>query len=447
MPTSDVRAPRRTTTPPEAGPDAGRRGPSRRLVLSAAGVGVVAATVGSGHLWHRRAYAPAPQHGLTVALTARGERFVVHDPEEIVPGTRVAVGRPTTDELVAREHAWLGRCAAWTREGERAEVVTDALRDLYVLGEGLPAPVAGWPLMWRYVWPRDTAHLVVAWHEVGRDDLVRRDLLVLADLVGDEPLAARYRPDGGVPDDRPDQLDGPGLVLWAIARSRRSWEGSAAHPPVVALARHCAEQLLLALDGRALPPVGPDYWEVPEAELTLGVAAPVLVGLEAAAAELPTLGYPLLAARCGDAAAVLAEAVERRFGARGYPREIGGGARDAAVAFLLPPYRSAEVVDPAARDALAAAVRQMQRANGGLAPGGGWKRDGVAWTPETLLVARAEAGVGERRDAAERLAWVARHRTACGSVPEKVRWDGSPAGPAPLAWSAALVVSTAAALR
>ena len=64
-----------------------------------------------------------------------------------------------------------------------------------------------------------------------------------------------------------------------------------------------------------------------------------------------------------------------------------------------------------------------------------------------MLVARAEAGLGERAAARSRLDWVARHRTALGSVPEKVRWDGSPAGPAPLAWSAALIVSTEAALR
>lgn len=419
----------------------------RRAALAGLGLAGVGAVAGGSHLWHHRAYAPAPQHGLTVAMTARGERFLTGSPADVVAGTRVAAGRPTTAELLSREDDWLAGCAPWTRDGPRAEQVRAALRDLYVLSAGLPAPVAGWPLMWRYVWPRDTAHVVLAWHEVGRADLVQQHLLALADLVGERPLAARYRPAGGVPDDRPDQLDGPGFVLWAIGATRSSWQDSSARWPVVDLARHCAEELLSAVEGRDLPPVGPDYWERPERALTLGVAAPVLVGLEAAAAQLPTLAHPILARRCGEAAARVAAAIERDFGAAGYARSVEGGPRDAAVTFLLPPYRDPATVTPALRRALAAATREMGRGNGGLAPGGGWKRDGVAWTPETLLAARAEAGLGERAAAGSRLSWVARHRTALGSVPEKVRWDGTPAGPAPLAWSAALTVSTAAALR
>jgi GH15 family glucan-1,4-alpha-glucosidase len=42
--------------------------------------------------------------------------------------------------------------------------------------------------------------------------------------------------------------------------------------------------------------------------------------------------------------------------------------------------------------------------------------------------------------------WLDAHRTRWGSLPEKVLADGAPAGPAPLAWTAALVVLTAAQL-
>lgn len=389
----------------------------------------------------------APRHGLTVALEAPGSRVVVDRPDQVVPGTRVVAGRPDSAALVDQEEEWLAGCASWTRASSPfAPLVDGALRDLYVLSEGLTAPVAGWPAMWRYVWPRDTAHIVVAWHEAGRPDLVVSHLAALARLVGRRPLAARYRVTGGVPDARADQLDGPGLVLWAAALTRASWEGSRHHTAVVGLLRHCTTELLAAVRGRDLPPPGPDYWEVPARGLTLGVAAPVLVGLETAGRQLASLGEPELAERAEGEGGRLARSVTATFGRRGYPRHQGGGPRDAAVTFLLPPYRPLETVDAGLRDALRGAVHEMGRRNGGLAPGGGWRQDGVAWTPETLLVARAEAGLGEWSGAEGWLRWVERHRTEVGSIPEKVRWDGSPAGPAPLAWSAALAVSTVAAL-
>ena len=83
------------------------------------------------------------------------------------------------------------------------------------------------------------------------------------------------------------------------------------------------------------------------------------------------------------------------------------------------------------------------RAAGGLAPGTDWKQDGVSWTPETGLVALTAAASG-RRDVAERwLDWLNGHRSPWGSLPEKVTARGRPAGPAPLAWTASLVVLTA----
>lgn len=421
----------------------------RRSVLTGAlGVGLAGTAVGGGHAWHRRTHAPAPRYGASVAMLSLTERTTIDDPAGLVPGTRVAVGTPFTATLVEREEAWLERAAEWTREDSpHGRLLESALRDLYVLSTGLPIPVAGWPPLWRYAWPRDTAHVVRAWHQIGREDLVRAHLLHLSDLVGDRPLAARYRLTGGRPDARPDQLDGPGFVLWAVMSTSVSWRGTAEHPAIVSLARHCAEQLLGALGDAALPPVGPDYWEVEAREVTLGVAATMLVGLESAARGLAEVGWPLLAERCQEAASRVAAGIEETFMTRGYPRHVSGGQRDAAITFLMPPYRDPDTVGDPLREALRAATNQMMRGNGGLAPGGGWKGDGVAWTPETLLVARADAGMGLAPSAHAWLQWIDRHRSPLGSIPEKVRWDGSSAGPAPLAWSAALVVDTVAALR
>jgi glucoamylase len=117
---------------------------------------------------------------------------------------------------------------------------------------------------------------------------------------------------------------------------------------------------------------------------------------------------------------------------------------DAAVAFLLPPFTAH--ADP---DVLAAFDRyqvQARRPAGGLAPGAGWKQDGISWTPETAVVAHAAACSGRGAQARSWLDWLDAHRASWGSIPEKVLADGSPAGPAPLGWSAAAVVLAVAAL-
>ena len=91
------------------------------------------------------------------------------------------------------------------------------------------------------------------------------------------------------------------------------------------------------------------------------------------------------------------------------------------------------------------AARQMARPNGGYAPGGDWRDDGVAWTPETAVLAGAWATSPTTRErAVETLRWLAEHRTSAGSLPEKVLDDGSPAGPSPLAWTAAVTLTAAA---
>ena len=111
---------------------------------------------------------------------------------------------------------------------------------------------------------------------------------------------------------------------------------------------------------------------------------------------------------------------------------------------LLPPF--AYSADPAVIGAVHRYARQAIRPAGGLAPGVGWKSDGVSWTPETALVAYTAAASGDLTTATRWRDWLAGQAKDWGSLPEKVLPDGKPAGPAPLAWTAALFILTEAEL-
>ena len=111
---------------------------------------------------------------------------------------------------------------------------------------------------------------------------------------------------------------------------------------------------------------------------------------------------------------------------------------------MLPPFAAA--ADPEVVAAVDGYARQAIRPAGGLAPGVGWKTDGLSWTPETALVAYTAAASGDVATATGWRDWLARHTTDWGSLPEKVLPDGTPAGPAPLAWTAALFILTEAEL-
>jgi len=119
---------------------------------------------------------------------------------------------------------------------------------------------------------------------------------------------------------------------------------------------------------------------------------------------------------------------------------ITGHERDAAVAFLLPPFT--RNVRPDVHRAWINAGNEMRRPAGGLSPGVGWTKDDVSWTPETALFALAAASSGEPTLALAWVSWLDTHRTVLGSLPEKVTAQGRPASVAPLAWTAALVVLT-----
>ncbi|WP_347353881.1 glycoside hydrolase family 15 [Intrasporangium sp.] len=348
--------------------------------------------------------------------------------------------RPRGSERAAR--AWLaaGRVPG---EGVPDGLVAQALLDLHGLLQPNGAVLAGPARIWRYVWPRDASFVVVALAATGHVAQAWDTLRFLSQVqLPDGGFEARYLPDGsGPPDDRRRQSDGAGWVLWALDMAR-SASGARVVPVDLRPMRDRAASFIdhQTRGATTLPAASPDYWEVPERAVTLGTIAPMATGLGAAARMHAAEGSSSEAARWSRAAERLRGLVVGEFGPS-YNRYGHSGGLDAATAMLLPPF--ADDAHPEATSACSRYSVEALRPAGGLAPGTGWRADGVSWTPETALVAYTAAATGRRDEARRWLGWLAAHRTAWGSVPEKVRPDRRAAGPAPLAWTAALVVLTA----
>jgi len=330
--------------------------------------------------------------------------------------------------------------------------VVGALLDLHVLSQTDGVPVAGWTPAWRYVWPRDSAFAASALARTGHLADAERilDFLGRMQPAGGE-FEARYRPDGsGVPDARGVQLDGVGWALWATAQVAAE-VAPPDQPAFVqrhrALIDRSTAAALRAIDNpRALPPASADYWEVAERRTTLSTAALLAAGLEAAGGLYALVGEASSQRIAVDATERLRASILINFGRSGFPRRLGGRSDsvDLGVNFLLPPFTAQ--ADASVIAAWRQAGSALHRPAGGLAPGGSWRRDGISWTNVTATHALTAAALGERTTALARLDWLDRHRTVAGSVPEKVLADGSPASVAPLAWTAAAVIITAASL-
>ena len=308
--------------------------------------------------------------------------------------------------------------------------------EVFPQGAVVAAPVS----IWRYVWPRDAAFAAAALSAV---NLTGEALGVLGNLASwqraDGGFEARYTSSGRVPDHRPAQADGAGWFLWAAGRLLADGVSAAnLRDRLGAPLARAASRLLEITDTPShLPAASPDYWEVSETVLTLGTAAPVLLGLEAATALTRAgidLGGPAQA--LAERVAAVRSAMERHF-APAWGRPLRRNDVDATIALVLPPFTQPLTGARAVRQT---ATERMRRPAGGLAPGAGWRDDGVSWTPETALMAWSALSLGMDEEGTRLLAWLEAHRTAAGALPEKVLADGAPAGPAPLAWTCALIL-------
>ncbi|HEX5534503.1 MAG TPA: hypothetical protein VFX33_12250 [Actinomycetales bacterium] len=397
---------------------------------------------------------------LTLALTSLAPASAPASPTLYAEGVRlsangsitnVPVGAPASSGAAVWPGAVPGEGTRWEPMARRAMADLDVLtRDV---GGGRKAALAGWHRSWRYVWPRDASFVAAAYAVSGRHENALEVLRFVQDRQEDNGRwHARYTEDGAEPDDRGEQLDAVGWVLWSVwvwLETARTQGVSAAQvdaalselrPMVVA----ATEGAIDAIDQRrALPRPSQDFWEVPLTETSLGTAAPVLIGLRAAAALLPELGENSRAATASAAADLVSDGIAAQFGRRGYPRLVTTREMDASVAFLMPPFT---VAPPRHAEAFALASSHLRTPRGGLRPGVEFKDRDVSWTPQTALFALGAAASGDAATASDYLDWLDGHRTNVGSLPEKVDAQGRPAAVAPLAWTASLVLLSLGAL-
>jgi hypothetical protein len=352
---------------------------------------------------------------------------------------------PRVAEAVRADQAWLADGAVPGGTPAERDASSRALLDLRMLTLPNGASTASWYSAWNYMWPRDGAFTAAAFAVTGHGEDAQRVLYFLARAQDPGGLwAARYRPDGtAVADGREVQLDSLGWVLWATWFLHQTDPQAANMTTLWPMVRRAADRAADSLRSDGLPPPSPDYWErstsreqLPHAA-TLGVCAPMLAGLRAAAALATDRGETEEAQRWHRSAERLAQGIERRFAPYGYPRSpIPGGLLDSSVTFLAPPFAPPSA---AVLSAVMATGDRLRLPGGGVVPGEGYGAQ-VAWTPETGLFALAAASSGDLLGAQSWLTWLIGHRTSLGSFPEKVDGRGAQAGVAPLGWTSALVV-------
>ncbi|USQ77665.1 hypothetical protein [Ornithinimicrobium cryptoxanthini] len=409
---------------------------ARRTALAAGLTAVL--LLGASSVWPRadgEAVAAGPTVGPQGALL--GAEF--HGAE--VHGAQVHGAGGHTAGPGAAATEWL-RAGGLPGEGTAYEHMAEvALWDLYLLTRD-PLPPAGPGARWDYFWPRDGAFVAVALLRTGHAAdavaiLEQQSQLYLDPLYG---FDARYLLDGQrvIDDPRGAQVDGCGWVLWAIHEVTRTTD---VPKGVAGLRDRCTEQVLRATGGGTrLPAPSPDYWERATFDRLLGASAPLLLGLDSAAADYRAGGEAERAESLLKAAESFRAEVASSFGPTFSRTTRGGGGLDAATAMLMPPF-SADPL-PGVREAWEGYQEGASRPGGGLAPGTDWKQDGVSWTPEVALVALTAAADAQTGVATAWLDWLDAHRAPWGSLPEKIGPDGTPGGSAPLGWTSSLVLLT-----
>ena len=385
-----------------------------------------------------------------IAVDAAGNRIALLPgrPVDLLDDSRV-IASPSAHRQVLLQRRWLASGDVPGSSGAFAGMVRDALLDLHLLTEDNGALLGSWPTYWHYVWPRDASFAAVALAHTGHwADAVAILMFLQRIQPPSGVFQARYLESGlGPPDSRGEQSDGLGWALWAtaetVAGSPSAQRATVLHrlEPMIRLSTETALRLTQGSSG--FPPSSQDYWEVRPDRLSLGVAAPMALALGTASRLQGMLGNSSLAKAAAARAAKLRQAISDGFGPV-YPRYLGGSQQDSATTFLLPPFVGS--ADPSVVAAWRRVMADTRRPGGGFAPGEGWAQDGVSWTPTTSLFALTASSLGDRQTATALLTWLDAHRTGYGSLPEKVLSNGQPAGPAPLAWTSAVVVLAVEAL-
>ena len=402
---------------------------------------VVAASLMASFLWYQAHNVRVPLLTAAVSVGAGGRLDGV-SPAERSPGvfagkSRALASDPQATVTADRQERWLATGTVPGSDTGYGDMVRLALLDLETLTLPNCASLAGWPEPWRYVWPRDASFVAVALARSGHPDDARCVLRFLQDIQPDDGVfQARYRPDGsGPPDDRGVQSDSVGWVLWAVDQVRRSLpeSGSQRQDFLVSLrpliTRSAAAAITLTRTPAGLPEPGMDYWEVHDKRLSLGTAAPIAAGLAAAPVLLRAVGAPSAGDAAAERAVAIRQAIKLEFGSQGYPRYLGQDDLDASLSFLLPPFT--DTADDDVVTTWRTAVRTMERPAGGLAPGAGWKNDGISWTPQTALAGLTAAHNGDLAGARARLLWLSAHRTALERSPKRSSATDHPPDPPP----------------
>lgn len=339
---------------------------------------------------------------------------------------------------------WLAAGTVPGRTDAERDVATRALLDLALLtgtdGATVASPFGPWDL----VWPRDASWHAAAFAATGHPEQARAILGFLARAQAEDGTwAPRYFPNGeAITDSRPRQLDAVGWVPWAAWSWWQADQDLESLRTLWPMIHAAAEAAAASLDVSGLPRPSSDYWEQRESRPTIGTAAPLLLGLRAAADLARALDETGPAQTWAAAARRLDAAIAATFGATGFRRyPYAEAGPDSALTFLAAPLATPRNVGPAILTrAVTRAEGDLLMPSGGLRPGDIPRVGGVAWTPATALFALAAAGRGDEADFARWFGWLSAHRTAVGAFPEKVTNAGAPASVAPLGWTCAIVL-------
>lgn len=327
------------------------------------------------------------------------------------------------------------------KTGRFENMAETAVLDLLALRQDNGAVLGAGSSYWRFVWPRDNGLTAVALSMTGYHrfafDALRYVFLMQED---DGQFEARYLPDGSgaVPDDRGRQHDGIGYTLWAtdvVVRLAADAPGLEPDQTIRDGALRALRAAISLLDPQTgLPAPSQDYWEMDLETISLGVAAPLLAGIEAGERLARRWSAHQDADEANRAARALADSITNTFGPVDYQRFSHGGGRDASIALLLPPFRRPSQINDLAgvSQAWLRAMNGMRLSNGGLRPGEQWDDEETAWTPQISLFAMTASALGDTDVADGLLTWLDQHRTGLGCLPEKVNAAGAPTAVAPI---------------